>query len=123
MDIIDLKHPVFIRNVLHPRSSSIFQRSFRTPATHKSHRASGGSFFHRRLSSKSPNRSTAPNLTQEIHVDRCPDSTTTTTSSNVTLSSIPDSGSLDSGMEDNAPANGVAKVRLIYLNSQHSVEI
>jgi len=85
------------------------KRSFRTPATHKSHRASGGSFFHRRLSSKSPNRSTAPNLTQEIHVDRCPDSTPTTTSSNVTLSSIPDSGSLDSGMEDNAPANGVAK--------------
>ena len=122
MDIIDLKHPVFIRNVLHPRSSSIFQRSFRTPATtHKSHRASGGSFFHRRLSSKSPHRNTATNLTQEIHVDRCPDSTTT--SSTVTLSSIPDSGSLDSGMEDNAPANGVAKVRLIQFIYPHCVEI
>ena len=51
-------------------TSFSLQRSFKGPV-HRS--AKGGSFFHRRLSSKSPQRSMAmatPNLTHEIHVDR-----------------------------------------------------
>ena len=52
------------------KTSFSLQRSFKGPV-HRS--AKGGSFFHRRLSSKSPQRSMAmatPNLTHEIHVDR-----------------------------------------------------
>ena len=50
----------------------IFQRSFRvhTNKANKGHGAhGGGSFFHRRLSSKSPSRNMTTNLTTEIQID------------------------------------------------------
>ena len=96
------------------RSNHFFfslQRSFRTP-THKSNKGSGGSFFHRRLSSKSPHRNTSTNLTQEIHVDKSstssiPESTVVPAMDSRSLGSIgADNLSLDSGLEDISSSNG-----------------
>lgn len=52
------------------KAFSAFQRSFRGHhASSKTNKASGSSFFHRRLSSKSPSRSATTNITTEIQVD------------------------------------------------------
>ena len=92
------------------KTSFSLQRSFKGPV-HRS--AKGGSFFHRRLSSKSPQRSMAmatPNLTHEIHVDR-------------TMSTPPSSvSSSASGMATMAPsASSVASASHASLAASNSL--
>lgn len=85
------------------------QRSFRSH--NKTTLKPGGSFFHRRMSSKSPSRNVAPNLTTEIHVDGHTLNTPQMVASSGTESLSSSAGAtssveaVDSGRD--SPANGL----------------
>lgn len=106
------------------QSRNLFQlqRSFRAVAPNKSHKSgsSGGSFFHRRLSSKSPHRNTTANITSEIPIDGAVSSSSGNTLSTPesigsqgslpTTSSVPEDSNTDSASANNGNLVGLQKV-------------